>query len=375
MARLTVKDVEARRASPERREIPDDYMRGLYLVVQPTGTKSWAVRYRLGGKSAKHTIGPYPAFGLKEARDAAAEVLRAVAEGRDPKQRQAGTVAEAVEQFLARHGKHYRPKVFYEASRRLQLYVVDSWGMRKLDSITRADVRSLLGGIEAPVAANRVHSIVRKFFNWTVENDLIPSSPVAGVKAPNPETSRDRVLTDAELKAVWRAANKEGYPIGAILQLLILTGQRRGEVAGMTWSELDFKAKAWTLPRERVKNDRRHEVPLSRQAVAIIKQAPRIGDRYVFTLNGTAPYNGFKAKERLDALANIAPWTVHDLRRTAASGMARLGVSLVVIEKVLNHVSGSLAGIVGVYQRHEFAQEKRAALQQWADHVERLVRA
>ena len=131
----------------------------------------------------------------------------------------------------------------------------------------------------------------------------------------------------------------------------------------MMWSELDLDAGLWVLPRERVKNDRRHEVPLSRQAVAILRALPRIGDKcsgsaysYVFTLNGTAPYNGFKAKDRFDV--GIAPWTVHDLRRTCASGMARLGTNLVVIEKVLNHVSGSLAGIVGVYQRHEFAAEK-----------------
>jgi integrase len=373
MARLTVKDVEAKRAAPERREIPDDYMRGLYLIVQPTGAKSWAVRYRLSGKSAKHTIGPYPAFGLKDARDKAAEVLRTVAEGRNPQQQQAGTVAKAVEQFLERHGKTYRPKPLYEAKRRLQLYLTDEWGNRKLDNITRADVRAMLSRIDKPVAANRVHSIVRKFFNWAVENDLIANSPVAGVKAPNKEASRDRVLSDDELKAVWRAAEKIGHPFGAILQLLILTGQRRGEVTGMRWSEIG--GETWCLPRERVKNDRRHEVPLSRQALAILKRAPRIGEsEYVFTLNGTAPYNGFKAKERFDEAVGIAPWTVHDLRRTAASGMAKLGVSLVVIEKILNHVSGSLAGIVGVYQRHEFAEEKRAALQQWADHVETLVR-
>jgi integrase len=375
MAGLTVKGVENKRATAERREIPDDYMRGLYLIVQPTGAKSWAVRYRLGGKSAKHTIGPYPAFGLKEAREKAREVMRAVTEGRSPKQRQAGSVADAVEQFLERHGKNYRPKPLYEAKRRLQLYVTDEWGNRKLDSITRADVRAMLDRIDKPVAANRVHSIVRKFFNWAVENDLIANSPVAGVKAPNKEASRDRVLTDDELKAVWRATEKEGYPLGSIIQLLILTGQRRGEVGGMMWSELDLEAGAWVLPRERVKNDRRHEVPLARQAIAILKGVPRIGEsKHVFTLNGTAAYNGFKAKDRFDAAVGIAPWTVHDLRRTAASGMARLGVSLVVIEKILNHVSGSLAGIVGVYQRHEFSEEKRAALQQWADHVERLVR-
>jgi integrase len=247
--------------------------------------------------------------------------------------------------------------------------VVDNWGARRLDSISRGDVRIVLQGIAAPVAANRAHSIVRKFFNWAVENDLISSSPLAGIRAPNREKSRDRVLTDDELATVWHA--KLGYPLGQILQLLILTGQRHGEVGGMVWTELDLDAGVWTLPPERTKNGRRHEVPLSRQAVEIIRAAPRIGEQYVFTVSGTTPYRG-KISDR--PIAGVAPWVVHDLRRTAASGMARLGISLPVIEKILNHAGGSFAGIVGVYQRHEFADEKRAALQLWADHVERLVR-
>jgi integrase len=376
MARLTVKDVENKRPASARAEIPDDYMRGLYFIVQPSGAKSWAVRYRLDGKSVKQTIGPYPTFDLKAARTAAAEALRAVAEGRSPKRREVGTVADAVDRFLAEYGKkHWRPRHLYGATRYLQLYVVHEWGRQKLDNVTRADVRAMLGRIEdAPVMANRVHSIVRKFFNWAVENDLIASSPVTGVRAPNPESSRDRVLTDDELKTVWRAAEREGYPFGPIVQMLILTGQRRSEVGGMMWSEIDLKAGTWTLPRERVKNDRRHEVPLSRQAVAILEQLPRTSDKYVFAGKGDGHFNGFKAKERLDEAAGIEAWTLHDLRRTAASGLAALGVNLTVIEKILNHVSGSLAGIVGVYQRHEFAEEKKKALQQWADHVDQLVR-
>jgi integrase len=372
MARLTVKSVEAVQAADDRREIPDDYMRGLYFVVQPTGSKSWAVRYRQGGRSHKHTIGPYPAFGLKQARDSAGVILRAVAEGRQPEQRQAGSVENTVAQFLDRHCKSYRQYSRTETARLLRRHVVTHLGRRRFDEITRADIRTMLARIAAPSEANRAHSVVRKLFNWSVENDLITTSPVAGIKPPHVETSRDRVLTDDELRSVWQAADKIGFPFGPIVQLLILTGQRRGEVTGMQWDEL--QAGLWMLPRERVKNDRRHDVPLSRQALAIIERLPRISDRYVFSVNGNKPFNGFKAKERLDKLASIAPWTLHDLRRTAASGMARLGVSLVVIEKVLNHVSGSLAGVVGIYQRHEFAEEKRAALEKWADHVERLVK-
>jgi hypothetical protein len=211
---LTVKRVEAVRATPARQEIADPYLRGLYLIVQPSGTKTWAVRFRLGGKSHKHTIGPYPAFSLAQAREAASAVLRSVAEGRDPKQQRTDNVARAVEQFIVHHGKHYRPKPLYEARRLLQTYVVDPWGSRRLAGISRADVRTTLYSIAAPVAANRTHSIMRKFFNWAVENDLMPASPVAGVRAPNKEKSRDRILADAELRAVWNA--ELGYPLGPI---------------------------------------------------------------------------------------------------------------------------------------------------------------
>jgi integrase len=375
MARLTAKGIEAVRAADDRRELADDYMRGLYLVVQPTGSKSWAVRYRHGGRSHKHTVGPYPAFDLKQARDAAAKVLRAVAEGRHPEQRQSGSIEDAVAQFLERHGKNYRPKPRSEAERLLRLHVVGNWGRRKLEEITRADVRAMVARIKAPIAANRVLSIVRKLFNWAVENDLIVNSPVAGLKAPHAETSRDRVLTDDELRRVWQAAEGLGPLNGAVVRLLVLTGQRRNEVAHMQWGELDLEKRLWTLPRERVKNDRRHEVPLSPQAVATIQALPRISDRFVFSTNAESPVNDFgKNKGRLDELSGVSDWVLHDLRRTVASGMARLGISLSVIEKVLNHVSGSFAGIVGVYQRHEFADEKRAALEKWAEHVERLVR-
>ena len=154
MTGLSVKAVEAAKPGKARRELPDMYMKGLYLIIQPgTGTKTWAVRYRLGGKSHKHTIGPYPAFSLKQARDAAAKVLRSVSEGHSPKQRQAGTVADTVDQFLARHCKNYRPKTYYEVTRRLQTHVVDDWGTRRLDSVIRADVRAMLDGIVAPAAA------------------------------------------------------------------------------------------------------------------------------------------------------------------------------------------------------------------------------
>jgi integrase len=335
---------------------------------------------RYNGQSRKHTLGPYPVIDLATARALGTKALRAVAEDRDPalerQEQRANSVAAVVAEFLAKHGqRNYRPRTFQEAQRLLQQNLVARWGNQPLASITRKQLRDMLDQLVAndtPMLANRVHSIIRKLFGWAVEHEIIAVSPFVGLKAPAEEKSRDRILTDQELHAVWHAAGQLGV-YGSLVRLLILTGQRRGEIAGLTWSEIDLGKRLISLPRDRVKNDRAHEVPLSPQAVALIETLPRNSERYALSLRGGL-MNGFgKPKAQLDKLCGFADWTLHDLRRTAASGMARLGVNLPVIEKVLNHVSGSFSGIVAVYQRHDFAQEKRAALEKWAAHVARLV--
>ena len=382
--KLTARAVETAKPAAVRREIPDALMPSLYLVVQPSGTKSWAVRYRHNGTTRKFTLGSHPAIDLKAARALAGKALRAAAEGRDPGQEKAqaraaraDTIDRAVAQFIERHCKRKnRPRTAQETERLLRLHVMPRWRGRAVSSITRRDVLDVLDRVVdagAPIAANRVLAATRKLFNWLLARDIIATSPCAGVKPPTDERSRDRVLDDKELRAVWLAAEEIGWPFGAMVKVLILTGQRRDEVARMEWSEIDFGDKLWTLPRERVKNDEKHEVPLSDTAVAVLKSVPRIaGSRYVFTTNGKAPSSGYsKGKRCLDALLSpdMPPWRLHDLRRTTASGMARLGINLPVIEKVLNHASGSFAGIVGVYQKHEFSQEKRHALDAWGAFV------
>jgi integrase len=379
MAKLTAKTVETTKPTSTRQEIPDALLPGLYLIVQPSGARSWAVRYRHNGTPRKKTLGPYPAIDLATARALGTKTLRAVAEGRDPageKQvQQADSVREVVSQFLAKHGQRkYRPRTLKEAERLLRLYVVSGWRNRPMASITRKDVRDMLDKLtdDTPVLANRVHSITRKLFGWAVEKEIIPTSPLTGLKAPAEEKSRERILTDQELRSVWQAAKDLG-PYGTMVRLLVLTGQRRGEIAGLTWDEVDLEKQLITLPAARVKNGRTHEVPLSPQAAALIKGLPRLSDQHVFSL-GSGPINGFgKDKERIDKACGVENWTLHDLRRTAASGMARLGVGLPVIEKVLNHVSGSFAGVAGIYQRHDFAGEKRSALQAWGSHVAAVV--
>jgi integrase len=182
---------------------------------------------------------------------------------------------------------------------------------------------------------------------------------------------RERVLCDDELAALWRATASAG-PFRGIVRLLILTGQRREEVAGMTWAELSGDFSTWTIPASRAKNGATHLVPLSAPAQDLLREAPRFGELVFPGLRG--PFNGWsKAKAALDAKSGVTNWRLHDLRRTMATGLQRLGVRLEVTEQVLNHVSGSRAGIVGVYQRHDFVLEKRAALEAWGEHVEAIV--
>ena len=385
MPKLTTRAIEAMKPSEARREVPDSLLTSLYLLIQPSGAKSWAVRYRHHGQSRKHTLGAYPLITLAMARQLGAKALRDAAEGRDPAREktearitQKDSVEAIVREFLQRHCKpKYRPRSYEEAERLLRLHVLPRWRDRSIGSITRSDVRDMLDRVVkggAPIGANRTHSLVRKFFNWCVEHEIIAASPVAGVRRPTNETSRDRVLNDDELARIWKAAEKVGSPFQTLLQLLMLSGQRRGEVVSMEWSEIDLKQKLWSIPKEKTKNDRAHDIPLSPLALSIIKGLPRVDDRYVISY-GESPISGFsKSKRRLDALLNgVQPWCLHDVRRSVASGLARLGFDLPTIERVLNHVSGSFGGIVGVYQRHDYAGEKRKALDAWSAHIASLI--
>ncbi len=392
---LTVRALENIKSGDARKEIADGLMRGLFFVLQPTGKASWAVRYRFARQTRKLTLGTYPAIDLKTARELASRALVKVASGEDPAAKKQAAkkterpsadrdlVEKVVNSFIERYAKP-NTRSWVETERMLKKDIVGAWKGRHLSEISRADVHELLDSIidrGAPIAANRILAALRRMCAWSVERDIIKVSPCDDVKAPSAAKSRERILSDDELREVWQACHKIGWPFGPLVQLLILTGQRRDEVAEMQWSEIELQAKTWTLPRERAKNDVEHVVPLSAKALEVLHGLPRIASKagYVFTTNGTTPVSGFaRAKERLDqALAAVSPdmphWVIHDLRRTFASGAARLGTKLEVIEKVLNHVSGSFSGIVGVYQRYSFADEKREALEAWGQFVHQLV--
>lgn len=208
-------------------------------------------------------------------------------------------------------------------------------------------------------------------FGWAVERDIISSSPFHGVKAPGKETARERVLTDDELLRLWRAADQIGGVSGTFIKMLMLTGQRRDEVATMRWDNLDFDNRVWTIPREETKGDRTHEVPLSPLVLEVLTSLPRLGE-FIFTTLGDRPINGYsKIKNRADKLAGIEDWRFHDLRRTAGTGMASLGTPVSTISRVLNHKEG---GVTKIYNRYGYMPEKRAALETWARKIETLIR-
>jgi integrase len=221
--------------------------------------------------------------------------------------------------------------------------------------------------------ANRTLGVLSKFFNWLVARDVIAASPVLGVEMPGVEKARDRVLDDEEITTVWRASANEGI-VGAAVRIMLLTGARRTEVSAMRWAEIDEETRTWVLPSERSKNGQAHVIPLSTTAWQILVALPRISDIHVFSTSGNGPVVNFcRIKERLDAQLNFEKhWQFHDLRRSCASGLQRLGLRVEVIEAVLGHRSGVFRGITSIYQRHDFADEKRIALQRWAEHIEQL---
>lgn len=357
----------------------DTDLKGFGLKVTPTGRKVFLVQYRPAGdrrNPRKYTIGEYRQVTPYQARAEAQRVLAERAAGRDPQtERQASKrriTSEQIEdlatEFIKRHVAQNRTAA--ETIRILKREVLPHWGNKLLGEIKKRDVIALLDAVKergAPVMANRVLAAIRKFFNWCISRGLLEVSPCAGVGTPTRERARERTLTDAELRAVLTAAREIGHPFGSIVQFLALTGQRRDEVGRLTWGQLHLESATWVLPAEHAKNGKSHIVHLNKPALQILQGTPNAGD-VVFSTDGKTLFQGYsKAKARLDRLTGVEDWTLHDLRRTVVSGMARLGVAPHVADKILNHQSGTISGVAAVYQRHEFLAERKHAAELWGE--------
>lgn len=434
--RLTDPAVKKYRGGAARREIRDADAKGLYLVIQPSGAKSWAMRLRRpSGKSAKLHLGPVyipdeeapnePVAGaplsLAAARKLAADLQHQRATGRDvvgdhlagKHQRRVEAKAGAasafgilVPRFVAeytRRGK--RPRRMAETARMLGLLIprdggvpevvrrglCDRWREKPVAEIDRREIRSVVAEVQqdgvpglerrSKVAtksrARAMLVALSTFFRWCLREEFVVTNPCRDMPRPDAPKARDRVLSDAEIVSFWRGCDKVGEPFGAALRLLLLTGCRLNEVAGMCRHELSGDLATWSIPGTRTKNGKPHAVSLAPMAREIVASVRRISGEQglIFTTTGETPISGWsKIKRRLDKeMGDPAAWRLHDLRRTAASGMQRLGMRVEIIERALNHISGSYAGITGTYQRDPMLDDTRAALLRWSQHVAGLV--
>jgi integrase len=428
---LTAAAVRLAKPSGDRREIPDGSCPGLNLIIQPkpSGAKSWALRFRRpDGRTAKLTLGTVfdrdrqgepntaPTIGghltLAAARRLVGELRHEIAQGRDPaaahladKRHRTVVAAQSASNTFAAAARDYiehyaQPRIrrWREQAHLLGLHpdelsviprsLVDRWGARPVTEIDGHDIHGIVDetrqrgapGIERRAdgptesRARAMFGCLSKLFGRLLQQRRIETNPCASVHRPEAAQARDRVLTRDEVAQFWTATDKVGEPFGAALKLLLLTGARLNEVSRMTRAELNDDG-IWSIPGARTKNRKPHIVPLPPLARDLLAGLPRIEGGWVFTTTGDTPVSGWsKIKTRLDGLMGDVPaWRLHDLRRTAATTMAEIGVAPHIVEAVLNHISGAKASVAGVYNRAAYAAEKKAALERWAAHIEAIV--
>jgi integrase len=400
---------------PRRVELWDSILPGFGLRVSDGGKIAWQVLYRVDGKMVRETLGSIAQIpNVGDARALARESMERARAGTNPveekrvaiaerkrqaeaeEERKRNTVAAIVTRYLAERskvnqkGKPLAPEYLAELKRALERDVVKSpIGMVPIDDVDGKAIRKLLREMAKtrPGQARHVYAYLSTFFQWATDEDIIDKNPVTGVKAPAPKVERDRALEDWEIGLFWKTCDKIGWPFGPLFQLLLLLGPRRDELACSTRSQFDLSKQTWTLRGRDTKNEEALITHLPLLAVEIIERLPRIKSArgYLFTTNGEQPISGFgHAAERgekimrevaeAEGLPEIEHFTRHDLRRSLATGMAKLGVAPHIADKVLNHTGGStITGVTKVYNRFQYLPERKAALDLWAAHIEKLI--
>lgn len=388
---MALTDLQIKKTVPRniRFEVSDG--KGLSLRVMPTGRKTWVYRYMIDGIARRMTLGTYPAIPLSEARELHAKAMQEVERGFDPGEKQkeakairkaAPTVADLIDEFWDIELQHTP-----SGKERKRLMVKDAlpaWGTRKAATITRRDAVLLVDGVRerAPIAANRLQGVLVRLFNFAVERGVLENSPLAGMRK-KPEQARQRVLNDEEIKLLWAALDLENMTMDIFrvsklaLKMILLTGQRPGEVCGMTWTEIDATG-CWNIPAERRKGKEAQSVPLTDMAMEIIEQARQYSGKRPFVFTSSHKVNEPLTSHALSK-ALLRHWeqigfkeqfTPHDLRRTLRTRLAEIGVDDVIAERVLGH---KLQGIMAVYNRHSYDKEKRRALEKWAKKLRQIV--
>jgi integrase len=373
MPKRALSDLTVKRVKPPgsgQVDIFDAGYPGFALRVSYGGGKSWVYFYRIGGRLRRRSLGTYPAVTLAEARQLWRDAKHQVSLGRDPGWHRASDLnfESVAREWLKRDQADKRS--LKEVTRIVEKELIPEWGRRSILDIRRHDILILADRIAdrgATTMARRVLAYVHRLFRWAKSRDLIESNPATDLPKPGSEKKRDRVLSDAEMVSIWKAAEEIGWPYGPAVQLLILTGARRAEIAELKWSEIH--GNTIKLSGARTKNAKPHEIPLSAQASEVLAQLPRIaGTEYVFgkPLRSGAWSN---AKTKFSAV-KLQPWRIHDIRRTVSTGMNELGTEPHIVEAVLGH---TIKGVAGVYNRAKYEAAKRAALETWGAHVMALV--
>ena len=363
----------------------DDAVPGFGLRVRETGSRSWIFQYKIVGKTRRLVIGQASAIKLARARKIAGDYHTKVKQGRDPAaekhiqvQRASHTFGGLVTRYLDQQREQLRPASYREIVRHLERYSAPLHPL-PIDVVDRRIISERLGAIArdpGAITSNRVRATISAMFTWGMREGLVLANPAANTNKRE-EKPRERALKDDELRTVWRALESNRY--GTIVKLLILTGQRRDEIAGLRWSEIDFDRGIISLPGTRTKNGLPHEIPMAATVRSLLQAQEPTEREFVFDGKGDGPFSGFsRCKAVLDAriaeLGRLEPWLLHDLRRSAATGMAEIGIQPHVIEAVLNHVSGHKGGIAGIYNRAQYSAEKAQALARWDEHINTIVR-
>jgi integrase len=371
-------------------EVFDATLPGFGIRVSKGGRKAWVLLYRLHGRKRRLTLGSYPALSLSDARTAARTAIQAVQRVEDPalekkqkKASQPATFGELATEYLDRYAKP-RKRSWKNDDTNLRLHILPEWKHRHVTSIKRADVIAIVERAETkgqPHLARQLLAVIRKLFNWAVEKSLADTNPATGVRLGIKPQDRSRTLTVEELKQLWTVWEGIGFPWGPYFKVLLLTAQRRSEVARMRWDQVADGA--WTIPAEENKSGRLHVVPLSAEVEVLLKTLPRTTSPFVFPARvrpsqdrPVAPISGFSAATRKvnSELDEPIDWRIHDLRRTATSFMARLRFPPHVLSAVLNHApQATMKGVLSVYNRYEYLTEKREALEAWARYVQSQV--
>src|SRR3989344_1330880 len=394
--KITKRSIDAAIAAHFVGFVWDDGIKGFGAKFSRSGAVVYVLQLRMGGRVAsrrRYTIGSHGSpWTPTTAREEAQRLLILIAQGTDPAEADRQRRREAVDLAFANYAAKFEQSLVKQkwrnlVSRSLKLHVIPVLGKKPLPKIKRHDIVVVFDRMPPAQIANRrnVFAVLRRLFRWAVSRGDLDRSPMDGMETPPAVKPRDRWLSDSELGRIWRQSYHVHRCFGPIIRLLIATGQRREEVASMSWEELDQDEHVWTIPSNRSKNGEPNIVPLNALAAQVLDDLANGGARplhgRVFATSSGKGFTGYhKGKSKLDSLIAtdggepMPAWRLHDLRRTLATGFQRLGVRFEVTEAILNHVGGARAGVAGIYQRHDWKPEKREAMSLWNEHVARAIR-